>query len=62
VRVETERSDGDRGMILFDGKGITAFKADEHVYARVEKSGTVDDAVVYQSGTVIYIVGPSPGP
>jgi len=47
VRVETKRSDGDRGMILFDGKGITAFKADEHVYARVEKSGTVDDAVVY---------------
>jgi len=47
VRAEVERSDGDRGMILFDGKGLTAFKAEENVYARVEKSGTVDDAVVY---------------
>jgi hypothetical protein len=47
VRVEVERSDGDRGMVLFDGKGITAFKADDNVYARVEKPGTVDDALVY---------------
>jgi hypothetical protein len=47
VRVEIERSDGDRGMVLFDGKGITAFKAEDNVYARVEKPGTVDDAVVY---------------
>lgn len=47
VRVETERSDGDRGVLLFDGKAITAFKAGDNVYARVEKSGTVDDAVVY---------------
>jgi len=47
VRVEVERSDGDRGLVLFDGKGITAFKADDNVYARVEKPGTVDDAMVY---------------
>lgn len=47
VRVETERSDGDRGLIVFDGKTITAFKADDNIYARVEQSGTVDDAVVY---------------
>lgn len=47
VRVEAERSDGDEGLILFDGQGITAFKADDNVYARVEKPGTVDDALVY---------------
>jgi hypothetical protein len=47
VRVEVERSDGDRGLVLFDGKGITAFKADDNVYARVEKPGTVDSAIVY---------------
>jgi hypothetical protein len=47
VRVEVERSDGDRGMVLFDGKGITVFKADDNVYARVEKPGTVDSALVY---------------
>jgi hypothetical protein len=47
VRVEVERSDGDRGMVLFDGKGITVFKADDNVFARVEKPGTVDSALVY---------------
>ncbi len=47
LRVEVERSDGDRGLVLFDGKGITAFKADDNAYARVEKSGTVDYALVY---------------
>jgi hypothetical protein len=47
ARVEVQRSDGDRGLILFDGKGITAFKADDNVFARTEKSGTFDDALVY---------------
>ena len=47
ARVEVQRSDGDRGLILFDGKGITAFKADDNVFARVEKPGTVDSALVY---------------
>lgn len=47
VRVEVERSDGDRGLVLFDGKGITAFKVDDNVFARVDKPGTVDDALVY---------------
>lgn len=47
LRVEIERSDGDRGLILFDGKQITAFKADDNVYTRADKAGTVDDALVY---------------
>jgi hypothetical protein len=47
VRTEIERSDGDQGLVLFDGKGITVFKADDNVYARAEKPGTVDDALVY---------------
>ena len=47
LRLETERSDGERGLVLFDGKKITAFKADDNVYTRVEKPGTVDDALVY---------------
>lgn len=47
LRIEGERSDGDRGLIVFDGQGITAFKANDNVYARVAKPGTVDDAVVY---------------
>jgi hypothetical protein len=38
LRVEVERSDGDQGLVLFDGKGITAFKADDNIYARAEKT------------------------
>lgn len=47
MRVEVERSDGEQGMVLFDGKAITAFKAGDNVYATVEKPGTVDGALVY---------------
>jgi hypothetical protein len=47
LRVDFERSDGEQGMVLFDGKEITAFKADDNVYATVEKPGTVDGALVY---------------
>jgi len=47
LRVETERSDGEQGLVLFNGKEITAFKADDNVFAQVEKPGTVDDALVY---------------
>jgi hypothetical protein len=47
MRVESERSDGEQGLILFDGKQITAYKADDNVYTQVEKTGTVDDVLVY---------------
>lgn len=47
MRVDVERSDGEQGMVLFDGKRITAFKSGDNVYATVEKPGTVDDALVY---------------
>jgi hypothetical protein len=47
IRVEMERSDGERGLMLFDGKAITVYKADDNVYATVERPGTVDGALVY---------------
>jgi hypothetical protein len=47
LRVEVERSDGEQGMLLFDGKAITAFKAGDNVYATVEIPGTLDSALVY---------------
>lgn len=47
LRIDATRSDGDRDMLLFDGKTLTAFKADDNVYAQIEKPGTVDDVVVY---------------
>lgn len=47
LRVEHERSDGEKGLVLFDGKEITAFMVADNAYTRVRKSGTVDDALVY---------------
>jgi len=47
LRVEVERSDGERGYVVFDGRWITAFNATENVYARVQKPGSLDQALVY---------------
>jgi hypothetical protein len=47
VRVESERSDGARSLVLFDGKQITTFDEPANVYARITHPGSVDDAVVY---------------
>jgi len=46
-RVDAERSDGDRGMLLFDGRTLTAFKPGDNIFAQVDKNGTVDDVLVY---------------
>jgi hypothetical protein len=47
LRVESERSDGARSLVLFDGKTITTFDESARVYAQSPHPGTVDDAVVY---------------
>jgi hypothetical protein len=47
LRVESERSDGARNLVLFDGKEITTFDESAHVYAQVLHPGSIDDAVVY---------------
>jgi hypothetical protein len=47
LRVEVERSDGERGGVTFDGRWITAFNARENVYARAEKVASLDEALVY---------------
>jgi hypothetical protein len=47
LRVENERSDGARSLVLFDGKTITCFDETARVYAQQSHPGTVDDAVVY---------------
>jgi hypothetical protein len=46
-RVDVERSDGERGTVLFDGRWITAFKPADNVYARVERPGNLDQALVF---------------
>jgi len=47
LRIDTVRSDGAEGMLLFDGKTATVFKPQHNVYAQVARSGTVDETVVY---------------
>jgi len=47
MRVEVERSDGDKALVLFDGKEITVFSPKEKVFAKVEKAGDVDHAILY---------------
>lgn len=47
LRVEHERSDGEQGLLLFDGRQIIAFNANDNVYTRIVKTGTVDDILVY---------------
>lgn len=47
VRVDVERSDGDRGLLLYDGMTLTAFKPSDNIFAQVDKNGTVDDVLVY---------------
>lgn len=45
LRVESQESDGKITQVSFDGQAITVFNPKENVYARVDKTGSVDDAV-----------------
>jgi len=47
MRVEVERSDGDKALVLFDGQEITVFSPKEKVFAKVAKAGDVDQAILY---------------
>jgi hypothetical protein len=47
LRVEGERSDGARTLVVFNGKEITTFDESAKVYAQAPRPGSVDDAVVY---------------
>ena len=47
LRVEVEESDGDKTVILFDGKDLTVSSPNQNVYAQTQKPGSIDDAVVY---------------
>jgi hypothetical protein len=47
LRVELERSDGSKALLVFDGKDITAYKDTERVYAVTPKPGDIDTAVQY---------------
>ena len=47
LHIEIEQSDGEKHLIVYDGKQITAFNPSQNVYAQIEKSGGIDEAVTY---------------
>ncbi|HEY8159870.1 MAG TPA: DUF2092 domain-containing protein [Methylobacter sp.] len=47
LRVEVEHSDGEKHLVLYDGKVITTFSPTQNVYAQVPKPGGIDEAVTY---------------
>ena len=47
LRIEVEHSDGEKHLVLYDGKEITTFSPTQNVYAQVAKPGGIDEAVTY---------------
>jgi hypothetical protein len=47
LRIDVERSDGQKGLVIFDGKDITIYNADNNIYATTARPGTLDQAIKY---------------
>src|SRR5215469_9420810 len=47
LRIEVERSDGEKGLVVFNGKDLTVYTADKNVYATVSRQGTLDQTIKY---------------
>ena len=47
LRMETERSNGARTLVVFDGKDISAYDEVGRVYAQAPQRGGVDQSLVY---------------
>ena len=47
LRLEAEKSNGARSLVVFDGKQISAFDEAGRVYAQTEQPGGVDETLVY---------------
>jgi hypothetical protein len=47
LRIEVERSDGEKGLVVFNGKDLTVYSADKNVHATVSREGTLDQAIKY---------------
>jgi hypothetical protein len=52
IRIDKQRSDGDRLILFFDGKEIIVHNLTENVYATAAKAGSVDDAIKYLVGVL----------
>lgn len=47
LRIDTVRSDGEKGHFVFDGKDVTVYSDDSKVFAAAPKPGDLDGAVTY---------------
>jgi hypothetical protein len=47
LRIEVERSDGEKGLVVFNGKDLTVYTQDKNVYATVSREGTLDQVIKY---------------
>lgn len=47
LRIEVERSDGEKNLVFFNGKDLTVYTPDKNVYATVSKEGTLDEVIHY---------------
>ena len=47
LRIDTERSDGARSLLVFDGKEITIFDESTRTDAQASHPGSMDSALVY---------------
>jgi hypothetical protein len=47
LRMEAEKSNGSRSLVVFDGKAISAYDEAGRVYAQAAQPGGIDEALVY---------------
>jgi len=52
LRAVALQSDGDKHLLVFDGKVITMFSETENVYSRINHAGTVDEMIRYAGGNL----------
>jgi hypothetical protein len=47
LRIDVERSDGEKSLVVFNGKELTVYTPKENVYASVSRQGTLDQVIKY---------------
>jgi hypothetical protein len=47
LRIEVERSDGQKDLVIFDGKDMTIYAAHHNIYVTTARQGTLDQAIKY---------------
>jgi hypothetical protein len=47
LRIEVERGDGQKDLVIFDGKDMTIYTANDNIYATFSRQGTLDQAIKY---------------